>query len=61
MYKEIKRIQDLLWKNDDLMEQDDLFELQDYVAKLLLRVAQREHEVDDLLQSYPYMYQNSLK
>ena len=28
MYKEIKKVQELLWKDDDMMNQETLFELQ---------------------------------
>ena len=56
MYKELKRIQELLWKNDDYMDQDTLFELQDYVATLLLQVAQKEGKVNDLVKSFPFLY-----
>lgn len=32
MYNEVKKIQQMLWKNDDLLEQETLFDLQDYVG-----------------------------
>lgn len=42
MYEKLEKIQELLWKNDDLMDQDTLFELQDKVAELILEVAGKE-------------------
>jgi len=56
MYNELKKIQQLLWKSDDRMDQDTLFELQDYVAELVLKVAEKENKVDDLIKSFPYLY-----
>lgn len=61
MYKEIKKIQDMIWQDDDLMQQETLFELQEYAGNLLLKIAQKEDKTDDLLKSFPYMYQESAK
>lgn len=61
MYNEVKKIQQMLWKNDDLLEQETLFDLQDYVGALLLKIAKSEDKTDDLLKSFPYMYKGSLK
>ena len=61
MYKEIKKIQDMIWQDDDLMQQETLFELQEYAGNLLLKRAQKEDKTDDLLKSFPYMYQSSIK
>jgi len=56
MYESIAHIQKLLWKDDDRMDQETLFELQEYVAKLALGIAQKEGRVDDLLREFPYLY-----
>ena len=56
MYNELKKIQQMLWKSDDRIDQDTLFELQDYVAELVLKVAEKENKVDDLIKSFPYLY-----
>jgi hypothetical protein len=47
----------LLWKNDDNMSQDTLFELQENMAKLLLEVAQTEGKTKNLIKSFPFLYQ----
>ena len=56
MYNELKKIQSLLWQSDDRMDQDTLFELQDYVGGLLLKVAEKENKHDDLVKSFPWIY-----
>ena len=56
MYNELKKVQELLWKSDDLMDQDTLFELQEYVAKVILSVAKKEKKIDDLIKSFPWLY-----
>ena len=58
MYEKLEKIQELLWRNDDLMDQETLFELQDYVAKLILEVAGKEgpKTVDRLVAKFPWLY-----
>ena len=56
MYEKLEKIQELLWRNDDMMMQETLFELQDYVADLLLKVAEKEGKVDELVAEYPWLY-----
>jgi hypothetical protein len=58
MYDELKKIQKLLWKSDDRMDQETLFELQDYVAEVTLKVAQEENKDDDLVKSFPWLYES---
>ena len=58
MYEKLEKIQELLWRNDDLMDQDTLFELQDKVAELILEVAGKEgpKTVDRLVSKFPWLY-----
>ena len=58
MYEKLEKIQELLWRNDDLMDQDTLFELQDKVAELILEVAGKEGPkiVDRLVSKFPWLY-----
>lgn len=42
MYGELKKIQKLVWKHDDLMDQETLFELQEELAVLTLKIAEKE-------------------
>jgi len=57
MYNEIKKIQQLLWKHDDMMQQEDLFELQELVAELALGIAQKEKKTEQLAKDFPYLYE----
>ena len=59
MYEELEKIQEMLWRDDDMMAQETLFELQDYVAELLLDVANKQgpKTVDRLVAKFPFLYQ----
>ena len=56
MYEIMKKIQKPLWKDDDKMGQDTLFELQDLFADVILEVATKEHKGDDLVETFPWLY-----
>jgi len=56
-YEKIKEIQQLLWKDDDRMDQETLFELQDGVADLALAIATDEGWEKDLVASFPWLYE----
>ena len=56
MYEELEKIQELLWRNDDMMDQETLFEVQERVADLLLKVAEKEGKVEHLVAEYPWLY-----
>lgn len=57
MYKELSDIQRLLWKNDDYMDQETLFELQEKMAELVLNIAIKEHKIIELLAEFPWLYE----
>ena len=58
IYTKLKTINAIAWRDDDLMEQDNLFDLQEQLANLLLAVAQDcgEKTLKDLVKSFPYLY-----
>lgn len=56
MYNKLEKILELLWRDDDLMDQDTLFELQDYVADVALEVAESEGMVEQLVAKFPWLY-----
>lgn len=58
MYEKLEKIQELLWKDDDRIDQDTLFELQDRVAELILEVAVDEGSktVNRLISKFPWLY-----
>lgn len=56
MYDELSEINKLLWKNDDMMSQEVLFEAQDKMADLLLKVATSERKCEQLVKDFPWLY-----
>lgn len=56
LYQKIVNIQNLLWKNDDLIDQDDLFDLQDKIAEIALIIAENENHTEDLVKRFPWLY-----
>lgn len=56
-YERIKEIQQMVWKDDDRMDQETLFELQDGVADLALAIATDEGCEKDLVASFPWLYE----
>ena len=59
IYEELERLQTLLWKGDDLVDQCDLFDMQDLLADITLKVAEEEGQVDRLLAKFPYLYRRA--
>lgn len=55
-YSKIKEIQQLVWKDDDRMDQETLFELQERVADLALAIATNEGVAEDLVNTFPFLY-----
>ena len=56
MYEKLSKIQKLLWKDDDRISQETLFEIQERMAEVLLEVAKKEHKIDDLIKTFPWIY-----
>ena len=56
-YEKIKEIQRLAWKDDDRMDQDTLFDLQELIADLALAIATNEDKVKDLVYEFPWLYE----
>lgn len=54
--KRLIKVQKLLWKNDDLMNQETLFNLQDEVQTLVLKVAEDTNSTDIILKEFPWLY-----
>lgn len=59
IYEELEKLQTLLWKGDDLVDQCDLFDMQDLLADLTLRVAKEEGQVDRLVKKFPFLYRRA--
>lgn len=56
MYEKLEELQDILWRNDDMIEQEDLFEAQEKLADLILEVAQEEGKAGRLVNRFPFLY-----
>lgn len=50
------KIFELIWKDDDLMEQDTLFTLQDLVGDALLKSSNEEWNVE-LVEKFPWAFE----
>jgi len=59
MYERLKKVQEMLWRSDDLMDQETLFELQEYVSRVILEVAEQEGKTADLVKSFPWLYERA--
>ena len=44
--------------SNNIMDQDDLFELQNLIAELTLNVAKKEGKTDDLLKDFGWLYKS---
>ncbi len=55
-FKRLMDLQTLVWKSDDLMNQEDLFTLQEELAGLLLDVA-TPNQQKLLAIKFPWLYQ----
>ena len=56
IYNDLREIQNLVWQSDDLMSQDTLFEIQDKLADLMLKVAISAGKEENLARSFPWLY-----
>lgn len=56
IYNDLREIQNLVWQSDDLMTQDTLFEIQDKLADLMLKVAIAAGKEENLARSFPWLY-----
>ena len=56
-YDKIEEILSLAWRNDDRMDQETLFDLQDRLAEFALKIAQDEWCVDRLIKKFPRIYE----
>lgn len=56
IYNKVVELQDIAWRGDDLMEQDDLCELQHKIAMLALEVACEIGKSVELAKKFPWLY-----
>ena len=56
IYNELKKLQRIAWRDDDMMRQETLFDLQEQLADLTLAVARDCGAEHDLALAFPYLY-----
>ena len=57
VYAKLVELQRILWEGDDLMSQDTLFEAQELVADLTLKVCFAAGKTgEDLVEKFPWLY-----
>lgn len=61
VYDALKEIQLLAWSGDDLMSQETLFEIQDKLADLTLKVAVAAGMDKELAATFPWLYTIEIK
>ena len=59
VYNEVEKIQEILWRNDDMIDQEDLYELQELVANFALKVAENEGKVEQIVKKFPFLYRKA--
>jgi hypothetical protein len=57
--KRLIKVQKLLWKDDDLMNQETLFDLQAEMQVLVLTLANDTNSTDVILKEFPWLYRQS--
>jgi len=56
IFEKLVELQEIVWRGDDRMDQDDLFELQDKLGSLVLILAKDTKQESLLIASFPWLY-----
>ena len=56
-YAAIKELLEIAYSGDDRIDQGKLFDLQEKLAKLALRIAIAEDKTDDLVKSFGWLFE----
>jgi len=59
IFNQLITAQNILWRGDDRINQEDLFELQDFMAELVLKVAKDVKREDVLLKEFSWLYKSN--
>ena len=57
----ILEILGLLWKNDDFLDQDDLYEVQEKTADLAWKLARTKEKRKILMDKFPWVYKGCIE
>jgi hypothetical protein len=63
IFEKLVEIQKTVWRGDDLIDQEDLFELQDQIANLTLEVSKDVGKAAEkwLSETFPWLYKLEVK
>lgn len=56
IYEKLMELQEFIWRSDDLIHQEHLFEVQRIAAEATLLAAAEVGELDELLERFPWLY-----
>lgn len=56
IYEKVVNLQKIAWRGDDLMDQDDLYELQEELGVLAMDIANQLGKSDELVKEFPWLY-----
>ena len=56
IFNQLVELQRILWRSDDRIDQDDLFEAQDQLSSLVLDLAKDLGKDDEVVDEFPYLY-----
>lgn len=59
LFKELIELQMLIWSGDDQIGQEELFEAQNKLANILLKLGKDVDGVEELAEKFPYLYKLS--
>ena len=57
LYNDIEKLQEIMWRHDDRIDQTSLFEAQELLADIALKIACNEGEVERLAKRFPFLYE----
>ena len=61
IYTKVVNLQKIAWRGDDLMDQTDLFELQEELATLAMEMANQLGKCRELVKEFPWLYRVAVK
>ena len=61
IYAKVLNLQRIAWRGDDLMDQTDLFELQEELANLTMEMANQLGKCRELVKEFPLLYRVAVK
>lgn len=60
LFAEAVELQRTVWRNDDLIRQEDLFALQDQLAGFVLKLSRIVNQTDQLVEEFSWLYERKV-